>query len=580
MQSGTTFVPKAASASTATSSRGLSNSRSLSQSRLLPGCEGLPGPDWRRAAAQHQSMQGVLAPKRAPPAPPFSEADTPPLSPGRTKAGAPRYNMVPKPCPLAPPVQQRLQACAPSTVSKTWAAPAEQSSRTPPWRAAPAPRGQVVQTATAAASSTAAPKETASPGPMGSLLAAYGESGSEEEPTADAPPEPAAESAFAVTPAAWELWSDMLQPRCRHGLVVGKSLAELLAGWSACREDYPPDPLGPHGSCSSTSCADGTRVPEEGEKRKRWLEDDEWKGRCKDAARALEAFSGRAFVTKRGQNSKQHFLEVNASAAEVRSTDAACAVRQHLATIARQAALAMRRLLHRLPAAAAQSQHLEVPVACLLAAEGVDYLPLQASVPASSSGSPVQLSLQHRGAQPVVRVAPLHRVAAPGEVVHVEVRLPEGKAELKVCCFQPHWPQADPELAASLGKVAVAVSELPAAWRLRFEEPLSAVWDGLQSKPLLKAETAGMLEALEELWRSASGTPQALPSARMLAGHAVAAPRAATYANPKAAVGRIPDRQFLSISAARAPPWKAGQEESASKRRMVAKQFPQLPPMR
>ncbi|CAE8593096.1 unnamed protein product, partial [Polarella glacialis] len=195
----------------------------------------------------------------------------------------------------------------------------------------------------------------------------------------------------------------MLEPRQRHGLVMGKSPDELVVGWPREESQYPPGhpPAGPPGCCSIIcSCMDGTRRPEDWELQKPWLDEvaEEARERSRSALKAVEALAAAPFALRRGRMSRQNFIEfrppenvgAEGSSSSSRSAPAEAknngrsaaeaSTRATLDGISRLVATSLRDALAAAPAAAlAAGDGLPLPVGALLVAAGlgVDYAPLR-----------------------------------------------------------------------------------------------------------------------------------------------------------------------------------------------------------
>ena len=103
-------------------------------------------------------------------------------------------------------------------------------------------------------------KKALPPPTVGSLLSTYeDESEQSEQEVFESKPE---QPKITVASHSWSNWEDLLEPRKRHGIVMGKQPDDLIAAWPRSKSAYPPGhpPVTPPGSCSqSCRCMDGTK---------------------------------------------------------------------------------------------------------------------------------------------------------------------------------------------------------------------------------------------------------------------------------------------------------------------------------
>ena len=100
------------------------------------------------------------------------------------------------------------------------------------------------------------------PQTVGSLLSTYEDESEQESEHEAFEVKTEQELKMTVASPTWSNWEDLLEPRKRHGIVMGKQPEDLIAAWPRSKSAYPPGhpPVTPPGSCTeSCRCMDGTK---------------------------------------------------------------------------------------------------------------------------------------------------------------------------------------------------------------------------------------------------------------------------------------------------------------------------------
>eukprot|EP00930_Biecheleria_cincta_P048330 TRINITY_DN3365_c0_g1_i3.p1 TRINITY_DN3365_c0_g1~~TRINITY_DN3365_c0_g1_i3.p1 ORF type:complete len:597 (+),score=151.48 TRINITY_DN3365_c0_g1_i3:160-1791(+) len=317
-------------------------------------------------------------------------------------------------------------------------------------------------------------------------------------------------SCQVVASGLWEHWKDMLEPRQRHGIIMGKQPDELMASWPRDESAYPSGhpPVVPPGCCGRhCTCMDGTRRPEGNDIRKSWLDDDSEEARCRamSALQSVQALASRPFAMRRGRVSRQNFIEPSQEM-ESKSTTVSSSLpkgnveeaarRPLLDELAQLLASAIRDALASTPAGAFANEGLLLPLGPLVAATGLDagYAPLRVK----GLSEAFKIRWDPLGGR---AFASASASSISGSQLKLQLVFPEGNVAVDACRV----------VAASLEQPvsrlwhdAVATVADKLSWpplrsiRGPLQEALGAVWD-FQTGTMRELSFREVLKCLEQL---------------------------------------------------------------------------------